>query len=131
MRVVACTKNNVSKFFGSLGYTIEGLPDTLTKRDRSRLVYEGHVDYSSDDIVGTSNQKEEGSVAIAKDLIRDMLKAGPELNYHSLLKNADTRSISETSIRKAANELGLKKVTRGRGTNRITLLVDASASKEE
>jgi hypothetical protein len=131
MRVVACTKNNVSKFFGSLGYTIEGLPDTLTKKDRSRLVYEGHVDYSSDDIVGTSNQKEEGSVAIAKDLIRDMLKAGPELNYHSLLKNADTRSISETSIRKAANELGLKKVTRGRGTNRITLLVDASASKEE
>lgn len=131
MRVVACTKNNVSKFFGSIGYTIEALPDTLAKKDRSRLVYEGHVDYSSDDIVGTSNQKEEGSVAIAKDLIRDMLKAGPEINYHALLKNADTRSISETSIRKAAAELGLKKVTKGRGTNRQTLLVDASSQDEQ
>lgn len=126
MRVVACTKNNLSKFFGSLGYTIQGLPDTVKRKDGSVLSYEGHVDFSSDDIVGTSNQKEEGSVAIAADLIREMMKEDGEVNYHSLLKNGDTRSISELSIRKAAAELGLKKVTRGRGVKRLTFLVKGS-----
>lgn len=123
VRVVACTKNNLSPFFGSIGYTIEALPDTIKRKDRSRLVYEGSVDYSSDDIVGTSNTKDESTKAIAMDLIREMLEEGEEVNYHSLLKNADTRSISETSIRKAAAELGLTKVTRGRGVKRKTLLI--------
>ena len=128
VRVVACTKNNISKFFGSVGYSIEGMPDTLTRKDRSRLVYEGHVDYGSDDIVGTSNQKDDNTLAIAKDLIQQALKDG-EVNYHTLLKAGDTRSISETSIRKAAAELGLKKVSRGRGTARKTFLVDASKTR--
>ena len=124
MRVVACTKNNLSPFFGSLGYTIEALPETMKRKDRSQLIYEGHVDYTSDEIVGTTNQKEEGSVAIAMDLIREMLKGSPEgVNYHSLIKQADTRSISEASIRKAAASLKMKKVTRGRGVKRATLLV--------
>jgi Predicted ATP-dependent serine protease len=124
MRVVACTKNNLSPFFGSLGYTIEALPETLNRKDRSQLVYEGHVDYTSDEIVGTTNQKEEGSVAIAMDLIREMLKASPDgINYHSLIKQADTRSISEASIRKAAASLKMKKIIRGRGVKRTTLLV--------
>lgn len=126
MRVVACTKNNLSPFFGSLGYTIEPLPETLGKKHRSQLVYEGRVDYGSDDIVGTSNQRDESSKNIAADLIRSMMEDG-EVNYHSLLKNADTRSISEMSIRKAAAELGLKKVSRGRGVKRQTFLVDKAS----
>lgn len=127
MRVVACTKNNLSPFFGSLGYVIEPLPDTLGKKDRSRLVYEGHVDYGSDEIVGTSNQKDDSSKNIAADLIRSMMKEEGEVNYHSLLKNADTRSISEMSIRKAAAELGLKRVSRGRGVKRQTFLIDKAS----
>ena len=123
MRVVACTKNNLSPFFGSLGYVIEPLPDTLGKKDRSRLTYEGRVDYGSDEIVGTSNQREDSSKDLAADLIREMMKEEGEVNYHSLLKNGDTRSISELSIRKAAAELGLRKITRGRGVKRLTFLV--------
>jgi hypothetical protein len=127
IRVVACTKNNLSPFFGSLGYTIEPLPETLGKKHRSKLVYEGHIDYSSDDIVGTSNQKDESTKNIAADLIRSMLSDEGEVNYHSLLKAADTRSISETSIRKAAAELGLSKVSRGRGVKRQTFLVNKTS----
>jgi DNA repair protein RadA/Sms len=123
MRVVACTKNNLSRFMGSWGYTIESLPDTISRKDRSKLTYEGRVDYSSDEIIGTTNQKDEGSVAIAADLIREMMGAENEVNYHSLLKNAEGRSISETSIRKAAASMDLKKVTRGRGVKRLTFLV--------
>jgi hypothetical protein len=126
VRVVACTKNNLSPFFGSLGYTIEALPETLGKKNRSQLSYYGHVDYASDDIVGTANKKEDGSKNIAADLIREMLKDG-EVNYYSLLKNADTRSISELSIRKAAAELGLRKISRGRGVKRQTFLVEKSS----
>ena len=127
MRVVACTKNNLSPFFGSLGYTIEPLPETLGKKHRSQLVYEGRVDYGSDEIVGTSNKKDESSKNIAADLIRSMMGEENEVNYHSLLKNADTRSISEISIRKAAAELGMKKVSRGRGVKRQTFLINKTS----
>lgn len=123
-RVVACTKNNLSKPFGSLGYAIEPLPDTMKRTNRSELIYEGRVDFTSDDILGTTNQKEDNSVDIAADLIRECMKEeGEEINYHALLKQADGRSISERSVKKAAANLDLKKVSRGRGNARKTYLV--------
>lgn len=128
VRVVACTKNNLSVPFGSLGYSIESIPDTLKRKNRSELVYEGRVDYTSDDIIATTNIKEDNSVDIASDLIRERMKIdGAEINYHSLLKQADTRSISEKSLKRAATELGLKKVSKGRGKTRQTFLVDQNA----
>jgi hypothetical protein len=131
VRVVACTKNNLSRPFGSLGYTIEALPDTVKREDRSRFEYLGRVDYTSDDIIDTSNIKEDNSVNIASDLLREHMKEpGFEINYHSILKQADTRSISEVSLKKAAAELGLMKITKGRGTTRKTVLVDKSQSKD-
>ena len=126
VRVVACTKNNLSMPFGSLGYSINPLANTLGREDRSELIFEGNVDYTSDDIISTTNVKEDNSVEIAADLIRDRLKEGPEINYHSLIKQADGRSISEKSIKRAAADLKLKKISRGRGTSRKTLLVDFS-----
>ena len=122
MRVVACTKNNLSAPFGSLGYTIQGLPETMGRKNRSELTYEGHMDYTSDDILSTSNQKDESTKNLAADLIREMMGEEDEVNYHSLLKNAEARSVSELSIRKAAAELNLRKVSRGRGKNRRTFL---------
>lgn len=130
LRVVACTKNNLSQFFGSLGYTIQPLPDTLGKKNRSELTYEGHVEYTSDDILSTSNKKDDSSKNIAMDLIRDMLE-GEEVNYHTLLQAADSRSISELSIKKAAGELGLKRLTRGKGKERRTFLVVPDAAKQK
>lgn len=123
-RVVACTKNNLSMPFGSLGYSIEPLPEIVGRKNRSELVYEGRVDYSSDDILSTTNQKEDNSIHVAADLIRERMNdEGGEINYHSLLKQAEARSISEKSIKKAALELDLQKLTRGRGKSRQTLLI--------
>jgi len=130
-RVVACTKNNLSMPFGSLGYSIEPLPDLIDRTNRSELIYEGHVDYTSDDIIGTENVKDDNSKDIAADLIRErMNEEGEEINYHSLLAAADTRSISERSLKKAAAELGLRRLTRGRGKSRETLLVPQRSSDE-
>jgi hypothetical protein len=85
------------------------------------------MDYTSDDIIATSNVKEDNSVDIAADLLREhMREPGFEINYHSILKQADTRSISERSLKKAAAELGLKKVSRGRGKSRQTILIKAA-----
>lgn len=133
MRVVACTKNNLSMPFGSLGYSIEPLPDTMARKNRSELIYEGRVDYTSDDIVGTTNIKEDNSKDIAADLIREFMgkEGGEEINYHSLVKQADSRSISERSVKKAAAELGLRRITRGRGKTRQTLLVPQRSSDED
>lgn len=122
MRVVACTKNNLTQPFGSMGYIIQGLPDTIKRKNRSKLEYAGHVDFTSDDILGTTNQKDESSKNIASDLIREMMGDEKEVNYHAVLQAADTRSISETTLKKAAAELGLTKVTKGRGATRRTYL---------
>lgn len=132
VRVVACTKNNLAMPFGSLGYSIEPLPDLMGRTNRSELIYEGHVDYGSDEIIDTQNQKEDNSVAVASDLIRERMSAeGEEINYHSLLKQADARSISERSVKKAAAELGLRRITRGRGKTRKTLLVPQRSSDDD
>ena len=121
-RVVACTKNNLAQPFGSLGYTIMGLPDTMGRKNRSVLEYVGRVDYTSDDILSTTNQKDESSKNLAGDLIREMMGDEDAVNYHAVLQAADTRSISELSVRKAAADMGLRKVTRGRGKGRRTFL---------
>lgn len=123
MRVVACTKNNLSPFFGSLGYTIHPLPDTIRHKNRSRLIYEGRVDYTSDDIVGTSNKKDDTAKFLAADLIRDLMDDEGHVNYHTALKQGESRSITENSIKRAATELGMIKKTIGRGNNRRTILV--------
>lgn len=124
VRVVACTKNNLSMPFGSMGYTIEPLPDLVGRTNRSSLEFIGHMDFTSDEIINTENVKEDNSTVIAADLIRERMNSeGDEINYHSLLKAADARSITERSVKKAAAELGLKKVSRGRGKTRQTLLV--------
>ncbi len=129
VRVVACTKNNLAPPFGSLGYSINPLPATLKHKYRSELVYEGRVDFTADDIVGTVNAKEDNSKDIAADLIREEMVKGGDINYHALVAAADKRSISEQSIKKAASELGLKRITRGRGRTRKTYLVDQSSEE--
>lgn len=128
VRVVACTKNNLAPPFGSLGYEINPLPATMKHKYRSELEYIGRESYTADDIVSTTNIKEDNSKDIAADLLREhMQEDGFEINYHSLIAQADKRSISESSVKKAAVELGLKKITRGRGRSRKTLYVDQSS----
>jgi DNA repair protein RadA/Sms len=129
VRVVACTKNNLAPPFGSLGYEIVGLPATMKHKYRSQLEYIGREDFTADDIVSTTNKKEDNSKDIAADLIREEMAKEGDINYHSLLASADKRSISESSIKKAAGELGLKRITRGRGRTRKTYLVDQSAEE--
>jgi hypothetical protein len=91
----------------------------------------GHVDFTSDDIISTSNIKQDNSVTIAVDLLREHMKEpGFEINYHSVLKTADTRSISEVSLKKAIVELGLRRTIRGRGKNRKTLLVASTGDDD-
>lgn len=123
VRVVACTKNNLTTPFGSLGYTITPLPDTMGRTNRSMLEYIGRVDYTSDDILGTSNKKDDSSKNLASDLIVEMMGEENEVNYFKLLRAADGRSITELSIKKAAAELGLMKVSRGKASSRKTFLV--------
>ncbi len=126
-RVVACTKNNLSPPFGSLGYTIEPLPSTMDNKYRSRIEYVGRVDYTADDIVGTINTKEDNAITLASDLIKELMgEGGEEVNYHKLVAQADKRSISERSVKKAAAEMGLKKLTKGRGKTRQTFLVQST-----
>lgn len=119
VRVVGCTKTSLSLPFGSLGYSIEPLADGMGRKNRSHLIYEGHVDYTSEQILGTKKVPKDNSDLIAADLIRERMKRdGDKIDYHSLLNEADTRSISKKSVEQAIIDLGLKKSSIGRGRTR-------------
>lgn len=118
LRVVACTKNNLSMPFKSLSFTIDALPDTLERSNRSELLYEGTVDLSSDDIVSTIATKKGSDsdvVGVAVSLIKkyDDLK---EIDYQELMNEASKRSISVNTMKEAIEEAGLKIVSVRRGT---------------
>lgn len=126
VRVVACTKNNLSQFFGSLEYSIEAVAGKLGDKNRSKLEYLGRSDLMAEDIIGTSTPKNDNSLDVAKGLLMEEIEKGKDVNYHNLLNIGDTRSISERSIRQAMTELGYRKEIRGRGKNRHTFIVKAS-----
>jgi hypothetical protein len=121
LRVIACTKNNLASPFKSFSYDIEALPDTLKQQNRSKLTYEGFVDYDSEEIVGAVRVKDPGTTAIAADLIREMLAGGVGVNAQELYKAAEGRSISERTLQRAASNLEVKKETTGKGATRQTI----------
>lgn len=127
VRVVGCTKTNIAVRFGSLGYSIEPLPDDMGRENRSELIYEGRVDLTSEEILTTTNAKDNDLVP-AKELIKEFMEDNG-VPYHKLLAQGDKRSISEKSINRASRELDLKKVSRGRGNNRKTYLVENSRQR--
>lgn len=121
LRVIACTKNNLAPPFKSFSYDIEALPDTLKQQNRSRLSYEGLVNFDSEEVLGATRAKDSGTATLAADLIREMLEGGREVDVTEIYSAAEGRSISERTIQRAANNMGVKKVMTGKGQTRQTL----------
>lgn len=122
LRVVACTKNNLSKHFRSFTYTIESLPEKGGDKNRSKLVWGDQVDISSDTLISPPSGKEKESTPkgpTEKDMALEMLLQALEeeglVHINPLLKRAHGRSISRTAMYRAAESLELKRTEARRG----------------
>ena len=122
IRVVACTKNNLSMPFRSFTYTIESLPDKDGQNQRSRLVWGDHIDISSDALIAPPSDRKEkpepkgkSEKELAEELISAALDEEGLVSVNQLLKRAHGRSISRTAMYRAAESMELKRIEGKRG----------------
>lgn len=120
LRIVACTKNNLTKPFRSFSYTIEGLPDKGEMKNRSRLVWGEHVDISADALMTVPTDREKNSekkepkgpseMDEAKAALLKALERDGKVNINDFLKQAHGRAINRKVAYDAADLLELDRV---------------------
>lgn len=119
LRVVACTKNNISSPFQSFGYTIQGLPDTLKRTNRSKLIWGDVVDLSSDEILQAPGKTKNNDKENAAKWLKLTLEEEGRMEQGKLYRMADSRSISKAMLNRAADELGILKDDDNSGRRRV------------
>lgn len=116
VRVLCVTKINVTRPPKALTYTIEGLPDKDGEQDRSRFHWGEFIDINSDELltIAPSTMKATDKQEEADSFLKEMLDDGP-MAYDSLRRAAEARGISNRQLYSAADRLGIKKKTKGKG----------------
>lgn len=115
-RVVACTKNNISKPPRSFTYRIDSLPDTKQYKNRSKLSWGDFVDLSADDIIAVIPAKNSDKETAIKWLADQLNKN--DVEGSRIERMAEARGISRTTLTRAAEQLGIIKTTTGFGKNK-------------
>lgn len=114
IRVVACTKNNISKRIRSFTFRIDALPDTSKNQNRSKFSWGEFVDLTADDIVSVAPIKnKEGESAVK--WLKDQLEKKERIEQSKVEKMASARSYSADVIGRAADQLGVVRTARGEG----------------
>lgn len=109
VRVVACTKNNISAPFRSFTYTIEGLPSKGKNTNRSRLVWGEQVDLSADEIIEAPKGDAKSKSSSAIDWLKQTLEEEGRIEVKKLTRMAEGRSITRTTLYRSAEKLEVKK----------------------
>lgn len=120
-RVVACTKNNISMPFKSFTYTIEGLPDTLKRKNRSKLVWGEESSLRSDDILTPAEKKPDSPDRIMEkttDWLKNLLESKGKVDQEEVYAKGETRSFTKATIRRAAEKLEVDRHQSGRGSKK-------------
>ena len=117
VRVAACTKNNISAKPRSFTYRIDGLPDTKTSKNRSKLSWGEFVDLTADDIMSVAPIKNKDAQTSIKWL-KDLLETRGRQEMSKVLTMAKARSFDEDVIQRAADQLGVLRTTQGEGAAR-------------
>ena len=114
---MAITKINVTKPPKALSFRIVGLPDTLKAKDRSKFEWGEFVDLSSDDILGAPTKQGASDKEDATTFLKELL-ADEEIDSRRIIKMAEARSISSRTLQRAADELGIKRRSKGFGSDK-------------
>lgn len=115
-RVVTSAKNNLSRPFKSFSFSIEALPDTIERSNRSLFVWGEEVDFDADDVTAAEKPEKDTSRGEAKNWLTDVLgDAGEEgLAASRIEKMAEARSFSRTTVHRAATDLKVAKTKKGK-----------------
>lgn len=117
MRAMAVTKINVAPCPKALTFSIIALPDTLKRQNRSKFEWGEFVDTTSDEIIAQNTVTGEKKNAV--EFLQDILDEG-EMELKRIEKMAEARSINQRTLRRAADELGVKKIVKGFGAQRTS-----------
>jgi len=116
IRVVACTKNNISRAFRSFTYTIESLPDRGDQTNRSRLIWGDQVDLNADDIVAAASNKPQPKLKdTTEEWLRTLLEEEGKVEATVIYKMAEARAISRSTVSRVAEKLGITRRLEGFG----------------
>lgn len=132
LRVVSCTKNNISAFFPSFTFSIRGLPNKNGRTNRSRLEWGDVVDLTSDQIMSApKNDDQATSKAKAADWLRETLRDG-QIESGKLFRMGEARGFTQSAIKRAADKVGIQKdqVGRGNGKRSFWSLLDAGEAQK-
>lgn len=116
-RVLAVTKNNIAPFPRALTFRIDPLPPTIKDRHPSKFVWGEYCDYTADDIVAAPSKEKNTDTEDAVTFLKDALTDGA-VEVNKVEKMAESRSIGKRALTRAADQLGIKKQTKGFGRDR-------------
>lgn len=119
IRAVAVTKINIGKPPMALTFKIEALKDTLKSTDRSKFHWGEYVDLTADDIMSVTapSKKDKPKQNEARKMLEQLLEGGP-MPVAKILRAAESRSISNKAVYKAAEEMGIIDAARSAGKKR-------------
>lgn len=117
-KVMSVTKLNLARRPQALTFHVQELPDTLRDRDRSKFTWGEFVDLSSDDILGTPEKSKDKDEAV--EFLKDILDGGGR-EVREIETMAEKRSISARTLRRASEELGVKKTLNGFGNGKTSV----------
>lgn len=118
LRAMAVTKINVAPCPRALTFTINALPDTLKRQNRSKFEWGEFVDTTTEELVNVNHNAVTGEKKAAIEFLQDVLDEG-EMELKRIEKMAEARSINQRTLRRAADEIGVKRRVTGFGSNRI------------
>ncbi len=119
-RVMGVTKLNIARKPKSLTYIIESLPDTMKLKDRSRFHWGDFVDWTTDEIISAAPEKTTDRTQEVMDFIADFLEDGPE-SVDDIKRAAEARSIPTRTLYRGAEELGVKRESKGFGKKKRSM----------
>lgn len=113
-RAMAVTKINVAKPPPALSFHIRPLPDTLKDQDRSEFVWGEFLELTSEDLVSAPEKSEGNEREEVREFLLDILDGG-EMEVSKIERMAESRSINDRRMRRAAEDLGIIKRRDGFG----------------
>jgi len=108
-RVLASIKSNLCRRPESLAFHLEDCNGT------SRLVWEGISSHNANDLLITPTEQDSGVLAEAKEILSDILSAGP-VSANEAKKQARNAGVSDATLRRAKEALGVHSRKDGLGS---------------
>jgi hypothetical protein len=118
-KVFGITKLNVARHPPSITFTIDSLPDEKERKGLSKLTFGGFVNLNSEQFINVPSTIGGEKGEAAKFLIKELI-SGPVMSK-ALVTSAESRGISQATLYRAAQSLGVVRKIVGHGEDRSSI----------